>query len=464
MKIHITLLFFILLLLLPVSSVYASGPDGNLNDALDLFDVPEETPLQEQDSLLSDDPDISETSFTKFGMVQLSGEISLFATFPVDGKKEEGKGDFTGISQLKTGLELDADIRSEGPWQAHAGIRTAYDAVPLIKGRSHYSDQYLADSEFEFELHEAYVLASPTRKMDIKIGRQIVAWGTSETLRVIDVLNPMDKRLPGQTDIEDLRLPVVMTRLDYFPDTSWSITGIVVHETRFDKEPPWGSDFYPCDFKLPRDPESYFSLENQELAFAFTGRFSGWDMTLNVAWVLDDTPYFENGQRKHARVGMAGGTTQIASGNWLFKAEGALFTGLRYTEVPKKEYCRGDLLAGAEYSGFEETTITVELLNRYIMGLDSEAEDCPSGLRQNDTALSLRLQRDYMNDTLHLLAVGTISIPAGRGGLGRVEASYDISDSIAIRSGFIYYIGGDNPFYDLMSSNDRFFTEVKYSF
>ena len=36
-----------------------------------------------------------------------------------------------------------------------------------------------------------------------------------DNLRVTDVLNPMDLRVPGLTDIDDLRLPVTMIKLDY---------------------------------------------------------------------------------------------------------------------------------------------------------------------------------------------------------------------------------------------------------
>ena len=57
-----------------------------------------------------------------------------------------------------------------------------------------------------------------------KLGRQIVNWGRSDTVRVLDVINPLDNREPGLVDIEDLRLPVTMARVDYFPKWFWTRT------------------------------------------------------------------------------------------------------------------------------------------------------------------------------------------------------------------------------------------------
>ncbi len=49
-----------------------------------------------------------------------------------------------------------------------------------------------------------------------KVGRQIVIWGRSESLRVLDVLNPLDNREAGRVDIEDLRRPLAMVRVDAY--------------------------------------------------------------------------------------------------------------------------------------------------------------------------------------------------------------------------------------------------------
>ena len=52
-----------------------------------------------------------------------------------------------------------------------------------------------------------------------------MAWGISESFRVVDVVNPIDTRKPGMTDIEDLRLAVAMTRFDLYTADECFLTG-----------------------------------------------------------------------------------------------------------------------------------------------------------------------------------------------------------------------------------------------
>ena len=118
-----------------------------------------------------------------------------------------------------------------------------------------------------------YIQGSLTKSLDVKIGRQIVVWGKSDNIRVTDVLNPLDIREPGLTDIEDLRLPVTMSRLDYYIG-DWSLTGIAIHEIRFNKRPEYGSDFYPGSQPPPHEDKPDHCGNNTEYAVAINTAFS----------------------------------------------------------------------------------------------------------------------------------------------------------------------------------------------
>ena len=50
-------------------------------------------------------------------------------------------------------------------------------------------------------------------------------------------------------DIEDLRLPVLMTRLDYYFG-DFDITFAAIHERRLNKTAAFGSDFWPYPSKI----------------------------------------------------------------------------------------------------------------------------------------------------------------------------------------------------------------------
>ena len=129
----------------------------------------------------------------------------------------------------------------------------------------------------------------PFGTLDVKLGNQIVAWGVANSLRVVDVLNPTDNREFGMTDLEDIRLPATMTRLDYYID-DLKLEAVAVHQIKFNKIAPYGSDFNPSSLKSTEViPES--NAENTEFGLAVIGTFNGWDGSLHWAQYFDDTAH-----------------------------------------------------------------------------------------------------------------------------------------------------------------------------
>lgn len=187
----------------------------------------------------------------KPSIYSLDGYIKLGASYNIaHDAPEPGKTDWRGLSRLRPEMQLDLSARFSKSWQAFVSGKGSYDFAYEIRGRDEFTEPVLDNYEKELELREAYVLGSLSDNLDIKAGRQIVVWGKSDNIRVTDVLNPLDMREPGLTDIEDLRLPVTMTRLDYYIG-KLSLTGIALHEIRFNKNPEYGSDFYPAATPLP---------------------------------------------------------------------------------------------------------------------------------------------------------------------------------------------------------------------
>ena len=172
-------------------------------------------------------------------------------------------------------------------WQAQASVGGFYDLVYVLRGRDDYTQEVLDDYEKELEVLDTFVQGSLTKKLDVKIGRQIVVWGPLFNLRVTDVLNPVDFRLPGLTDLDDLRLPVTMLKLDYFLG-NWDLSGMWIPEIRFSKRPVFGSDFYPFPVPMPpaEEPDNGFEFDDAEWAAALVGTFSGWDMGFYWAYIL----------------------------------------------------------------------------------------------------------------------------------------------------------------------------------
>jgi hypothetical protein len=383
-----------------------------------------------------------------------------------------GETDWRGLSRLKTELLLALDVKPADDWRAFASGTVDYDFAYGINGRDDYPDAVLDEYESAVELREAYLQGRLTGRLDIKLGRQIVVWGTSDNIRVVDVINPLDLREPGITDIEDLRLPVTLTKLDYYWG-AFNLSGMAIHEVRFDKNPAYGSDFYPLDVPAPPEDIPDSNLGNTQLAFSLTGIFSGWDLGVYWADVYSADAYVEMSspgtlpvvQRKHARVMMLGGSTNVALGNWLIKGEMAWLDGLKFTNMPHQTYSRLDVMAGLEYAGFTETRMTLEIADQHLLGHDSDLKQDPDGRNADQLQWVVRLDKDFMNDTLTLtLLVSVYGETWQDGAFQRLSAEYQLADAFTVDGGVVLYQSGNLPTFNDVGDNDRLFLEFKYSF
>ena len=261
-----------------------------------------------------------------------------------------------------------------------------------------------------------------------------------------------------------------MTRLDYYIG-DWSLTGVAIHEIRFNKNPEYGSDFYPGSQLPPHEDKPDSCCKNTEYAAALNGIFSGWDIAFYWADFYNDAPHTQFAgspqqvEWKHARLKMFGAAFNQALGNWLLKAETAYIDGFEFFHSPGRDYSRTDVLAGAEYSGFKDTTLSLEAANRHINDFDEVLELAPDKARKDEFQWVFRLTGNFLNDTLTLtLLASTYGATGQDGAFQRFSAEYDIADSVQITGGVVLYQSGDLARYSNIGDNDRLFCEIKYSF
>lgn len=409
---------------------------------------------------------------------RLSGAFSLGSSYNLRSHRPPpGAAQYSGLSRLRAELDLELDLALPRSWKARIAGRGFYDVAYRLHGRDNYTDDVLDLYQWEAEFTEVYLQGSLLRDLDLKVGRQVVNWGTGETLRVVDVLNPLDNREPGLVDIEDLRLPVVMTKLDYYFG-DWDLSLIAVHERRFNEDPVFGSDFFPPSLGLGlSDREPAQTFEDTEWAVALRGVFEGWDLGFFAARFYEDTPrvefpgfVMERGTpvllpTRHSRLTLLGSTLNVALGNWLLRGEVAYLDGLEYFHRSGRKTSRLDLLVGVDYSGFTDTLIAVDLVNRRVHGRQSSLLDTPDFTRRNAVEVAFRVQRDFLRDTLHvtLLAVG-FGKKLEDGSVVRLGVDYDLLDALSIGGGVLLFQSGDLPPLSAFGRNDRVYLQTKYSF
>ena len=386
-----------------------------------------------------------------------------------------GAPDWRGLAKLRAALQLELELELGAGWQALISAQGFHDLAYGLKQRDTFSDELLALYEQEAEFRETYVRGSLLRNLDLKVGRQIVVWGYADQLRVVDVLNPLDNREPGLVDVEDIRLPLTMTRLDlYLGD--WSLMAVAVHEIRFNKEPVYGSDYFPLPVPLPRDEVPSDGGQNTEYGLAAQGVFSGWDLALYWAQFFDDAAHLEGRltprgflplQRAHSRLTLGGVAVRVALGNILLKTERAHVAGLQFALLPGETRARLDALLGFEYSGITDTTLGVEALGRHLLAFDPLIEASPDGQPQDVNQYQLSYRSDWMNQRLHLVAVAALfGQSTDQGSMQRYAVTYDVFDAFALTGGVLMYqsAGAENFILQAARDNDRLFFEAKYSF
>jgi len=387
---------------------------------------------------------------------KLAGDLILSSSYNFDhSDPAPGETDHRGFSRLRAKLNLQLEWDISPDWQTHIAGYGFHDFIYGLRDRSDYTDELLDSMESELVLGEAWVRGKLHPKLDLKLGRQIVVWGKSDNLRITDILNPLDARELGLVDIEDLRLPVTMARLDYYWG-EWNLSAMAIPEIRFNRNPALGSDFYPYPTPLPAEKGLHNGGSNTEYALALNGIFSGWDLSLYAARLFDDMPHLENGLREHSRLTMLGTSTNIALGNWLLKGELAHFRGLEYTPLPGKKKNRSDLLLGVEYSGFSDTTLSLEIVDRHIHDYNNRLTT--EGIEQDEWQTALRYQGEFLHARLKLTALAILFGDPGKGGGSmRAQATYELAEGLNLTGGVVAYDGGDKFPFTAIGDNDRLF-------
>ncbi|MDQ7085818.1 MAG: DUF1302 family protein [Sulfurovum sp.] len=316
-----------------------------------------------------DDESLNETSQERPSrlIAGLTGKITQQVAF-----SWHNDAPYENITSLKSSLLLDYEHKFDNGIRIKINAKAYYDAIYSLKDRGDFTSQTLNALEAEVELYDAYIEGKITDSLDYKLGRQVVVWGRSDTIRVTDILNPLDNRRPAMTDIEDLRLPVTMVKLDYFVG-NWRITPMAIVEQRFSKNPPFGGDFNPVSFPLPSE-ERY---DDVTYALSIGAEFSGWDINFYASHTYDDAGYIDQSAliplMVHDKVTMFGTALNVLSGSWLFKTELAYFDGLKYTSTGEQAFSRMDALLGVEYNGISDTLISYDIVTRQIQDYTKKA-------------------------------------------------------------------------------------------
>lgn len=387
------------------------------------------------------------------------------------------------FGSLRQSLFLYYEHKFENGMKFKVNGRAFYDPIYDSTNADFYPAES-AELNNEVELFEAYVEGTINENLEARFGRQVVVWGKSDTIRVTDILNPIDNRRPGYQDLEDIYLPTTMLKFDYQYDDNWRISPIVLLEQRFTKDPPYGSVYNPFSPRVSytewiNEGNPVYSLDNvtyrdPTFALSVAGEFEGWDLSFYASRLYQDrgyipTPYLDpkvlNKVYEHRKTNMLGAAFNIVDGEWLFKAELAYFADLTYTTTQDTGLARSDILLGFEYVGFLDTTISYDYAIRHFHEYDPNLYVPEENYLEQEThQQAFRITSSFLRDTLdasYLLSMYGKDLDEG--GYQRGWINYDLADAINTEFGLVDYFGG-SPLFDLVEDQLVIFMDISYSF
>ncbi len=337
----------------------------------------------------------------------------------------------------------------------------------------------LRRGEGPIDLRSAYVSFSPLPALDLKVGRQVLTWGTGDQLFINDMFPKDWESFFVGRDTEYLKAPSNAARASLFLD---AFNLDLVYTPRF-------------------NPDRY--IDGQRISYynPLLGRTAGRDDTLSADlpsdWFGDD----EMALRLYRNVSGVELAAYAYDGYWkspggfsfvdreaLFpdlsvygaSARGSWGPGIGNVEVgyyDSKEDQDGDdpeiknsqlrFLAGYELELLKNFTVGGQYYLERMLDYEAYKDSLPPGSNKADEnrhVLTLRLTRLYWMQTLEL-SLFTFYSPSDEDAYLRPKATYDLTDQWRLEVGGNLFYGEENhTFFGQFQDNTNAYAGVRYSF
>lgn len=400
----------------------------------------------------------------------------------------------------ETGMEKEPFLTLHGFWDTRAGMRYREDPAQSkdltlgesrlqLQSEKHWgavsldatADTYFdaVDEEGHFDLRQLRLTWTPLDSVDVKIGRQVLTWGTGDMLFINDLFPKDWNSFFIGRDVEYLKAPSDALRLGYYSD---AVNLELVYTPQF-------------------DPDRYITGDRISFYNPMYGRTVGRGREMGMR-VPDD--WFDNDEWA-LRIYRNFGSAQVAlygySGYWkspggqqllpprgLFPAlnvygasvRGTLGKGVASAEIgwydSRRDRSGKDpfvnnselrLLLGYEREVARELTAGVQYYLEHMLDHAAYARSLwffIPGRDENRHVLTLRLTKLLMNQNLTLSFFGYYS-PSDNDGYLRPQVSYKLSDDWSVDAGGNVFLGAwDTTFFGQFEDNSNVYAGMRWSF
>ncbi|WP_303722082.1 hypothetical protein [Malonomonas rubra] len=398
--------------------------------------------------------------------------------------------DLHGFADLRAGSRLQDDDYQRDTSLLEGRLQLDYNYqydIGLVQLRGDFvADEVTAGESVDletgdgiFDLREANLLFSPTLSMDVKIGRQILTWGTGDLLFINDLFPKDWQSFFIGRDEEYLKAPSDAALISLFP--AWATIDIAV-TPRFDSDrylsgerlSYWNPNLGRIagrDAVIDADqPDEWF--EDFELATRVSKNIEGYELALYGYRGYWKSPVGFNpssGQAASTRLNVYGVSARGAWLGGIFNLELGLYDSRqdRQGNNPRQPNSEMRYLAGYEHEISKELTGSVQFYLEQLLDYDKYWAALPVDQSARDEyrqVLTLRLTKLLLQQNLTLSLFSYWS-PSDEDYYLRPMLKYKLTDNWLLTAGGNLFGGASSQtFFAQLEDNSNLYAGLRYSF
>jgi len=371
-------------------------------------------------------------------------------------------------------LRGQVDLSHSSDW---AEWRLRSDFVADEAAGEHHLDLELGHGPID--LREANLLFFPHENIDIKIGRQILTWGTGDLLFINDMFPKDWQSFFVGRDEEYLKAPSDAVFLSFFPE--WVSVDLVY-------VPKFNSDRYISGERISywnpllnrhagRDDSVNIAersrwFHEDEISLRLYRDVNGYELALYVYdgyWKSPVGYDAASAEQTFPRLRVTGGSMRGDLLRGLFNIEVGYYDSLDDSQgrdplVPNSEY---RLLFGYEQEVVRNLSAAMQYYLEYMQDFDSYRKNEPQGSDQKDRArhvVTARLTKHALSQNLQLSLFAYWS-PSDHDGYLRPALKYKMTDEMSLYLGANVFVGEeDHTFFGQFEDNSNLYLGARYSF
>jgi hypothetical protein len=398
--------------------------------------------------------------------------------------------DLHGFADLRAGTRLQDDAYQrdtsllEGRLQLDYNQR--FDAVTLQLRGDFVADEVTAGEDLDlemgtgiFDLREANLLFSPTYTMDVKIGRQILTWGTGDLLFINDLFPKDWQSFFIGRDEEYLKAPSDAVLISLFPE--WATIDLAL-TPRFDSDrylrgqrlSYWNPNLGRLagrDAIIDADqPDHWF--EDFELAARLSKNIEGYELALYGYRGFWKSPTGFNpvsGRATSTRLNSYGASVRGAFYGGIFNLEFGYYDSRQDRSGTDPQQPNSELryLVGYEREVAKELTAGGQFYLEQLLDYAEYKGSLPGAMPAREEfrqVLTLRLTKLLLQQTLTLSLFSYWS-PSDEDFYLRPNVKYKLTDNWLLTAGGNLFGGAEaHTFFAQLEDNSNLYAGLRYSF